>query len=157
MTKRLLWAPCLIAIPTFAALLWTSNPPVESAKTKSLRPLMPDSPIAAAQFRYQQRLSEDGKIPENAFAHAMQQREAILAAQPPLPKNLSGPYPGGWTWLGPGNIGGRVREILIDPTNPNTMWTGGASGGIWKTTNGGALWAPMDDFMPTLAIGCMAL
>lgn len=45
----------------------------------------------------------------------------------------------------------------MHPTQPNTLWIGSASGGIWKTTNGGTSWQPLDDFLPSLAIGCMAI
>jgi hypothetical protein len=64
---------------------------------------------------------------------------------------------GGWTWLGPGNIGGRSRSILIHPTNTSVMWCGGVGGGVWKTTNNAASWYPLSDFMGNLAIGCMAM
>ena len=43
-----------------------------------------------------------------------------------------------WEWLGPGNIGGRIRAILIHPTSTSTIWIGGVAGGIYKSTNGGA-------------------
>jgi photosystem II stability/assembly factor-like uncharacterized protein len=62
-----------------------------------------------------------------------------------------------WTWLGPGNVGGRVRAFVVDPTDPNRMWLGGTSGGIWRSTNGGNWWTPMDDFMANLAVTCMAM
>src|SRR5688572_19957207 len=45
-----------------------------------------------------------------------------------------------WSWLGPGNIGGRTRTLVIDPQQTATMYTGGVSGGVWKTTDGGAAW-----------------
>src|ERR1035438_2676486 len=63
----------------------------------------------------------------------------------------------GWTWLGPGNIGGRVRAILVHPTSTNIMWCGGVDGGVWKTTNSGAAWFPLNDFMANLAISCMVM
>ncbi|MBE0567846.1 MAG: hypothetical protein IH621_17970 [Krumholzibacteria bacterium] len=62
-----------------------------------------------------------------------------------------------WTWLGPGNIGGRVRAFVIDPANPQRMWLGGVSGGIWRSTDGGNWWTPMDDFMANLAVASMAM
>ena len=62
-----------------------------------------------------------------------------------------------WYWLGPGNIGGRVRAILTHPGDPDILWAGSVSGGIWKTTNGGLLWHPQDDFLPSLAITSLAM
>ncbi len=45
-----------------------------------------------------------------------------------------------WKYMGPDNIGGRCRAILIDPENPNTMYAGGVSGGLWKSTTAGGSW-----------------
>jgi len=59
---------------------------------------------------------------------------------------------GGWMELGPGNIGGRTRALIIDPGSPATMYAGGVAGGVWKTTNGGSNWAPLDDLMGNLAV-----
>src|SRR5438128_9299945 len=36
---------------------------------------------------------------------------------------------GTWTFLGPGNIGGRTRVLVIDSANPLLMYTAGVSGG----------------------------
>ena len=36
---------------------------------------------------------------------------------------------GTWTPMGPGNVGGRTRSILIHPTTPNIMWAGAVAGG----------------------------
>jgi photosystem II stability/assembly factor-like uncharacterized protein len=62
-----------------------------------------------------------------------------------------------WEWLGPGNIGGRTRSIVIHPSQPGTMWVGGVGGGVWKTTNNAASFFPCDDWMGNLAVSCMAL
>ena len=37
------------------------------------------------------------------------------------------------TFIGPSNIGGRVRALLIDKTNPNLIYAGSCGGGLWKT------------------------
>ena len=63
---------------------------------------------------------------------------------------------GTWTNLGPGNVGGRTRTLLVDPNNADIMYAGAVDGGIWKTTNGGALWQPLDDFLPNIAVTAMA-
>jgi uncharacterized repeat protein (TIGR01451 family) len=63
---------------------------------------------------------------------------------------------GTWQGLGPGNVGGRTRALIIDPVTPNTMYAAGVAGGVWKTTNGGASWVPLDDFMANIAVTCLA-
>jgi Secretion system C-terminal sorting domain len=47
-----------------------------------------------------------------------------------------------WISMGPTNIGGRTRAILIDNNDAThqTIFAGGVSGGIWKSTNGGGTW-----------------
>jgi photosystem II stability/assembly factor-like uncharacterized protein len=65
--------------------------------------------------------------------------------------------PARWKWLGPGNIGGRTRAIIIHPNDPNIIWVGAVAGGIWKTTNGGVSWDPVADFMASLNISCLVL
>jgi photosystem II stability/assembly factor-like uncharacterized protein len=114
----------------------------------------PTFALQAARMRYEQRLSEGGYMPENALMIAKARRDAILAEPHILGAGI---YPASWTWIGPGNIGGRIRSVIIHPTQTNTMWVGTAGGGIWKTTNGGTSWAPMNDFMASLAVGCMAI
>jgi hypothetical protein len=63
---------------------------------------------------------------------------------------------GTWQSLGPGNVGGRTRALLIDPSNPDVMYAAAVAGGIWKTTNAGTSWAPLDDFLANIAVTCMA-
>ena len=50
-----------------------------------------------------------------------------------------------------------MRSILIHPTLTDILWCGSVSGGVWKSTNGGASWFPLDDFMANLAVACMAM
>ena len=59
---------------------------------------------------------------------------------------------GTWQSIGPGNVGGRTRALLIDPVNPDVMYAAAVAGGIWKTTNGGNSWAPLNDFLANIAV-----
>src|SRR5215216_7571259 len=63
---------------------------------------------------------------------------------------------GTWQSIGPGNVGGRTRALLIDPVNPDVMYAAAVAGGIWKTTNGGNSWLPLNDFLANIAVTCMA-
>ncbi|HUR82686.1 MAG TPA: hypothetical protein VM733_18135, partial [Thermoanaerobaculia bacterium] len=66
------------------------------------------------------------------------------------------PY-GVWKFLGPGNIGGRTRVLVIDPVEPRVMYAGGVSGGIWKTLNAGGDWFPIGDDLANIAINSLAM
>ncbi len=45
-----------------------------------------------------------------------------------------------WAELGPNNVGGRIRALLIDNTNASIMYAGGVNGGLWKSTTAGQSW-----------------
>lgn len=44
---------------------------------------------------------------------------------------------------GPHNVGGRTRALAIDAANENSILSGGVSGGMWRSTNGGTSWNKM--------------
>jgi photosystem II stability/assembly factor-like uncharacterized protein len=64
---------------------------------------------------------------------------------------------GAWSSLGPGNIGGRTRALVINPQDPQIMYAAGVAGGVWKTINGGASWTPLGDFLANIAVTTLAL
>src|SRR6185295_4750243 len=64
---------------------------------------------------------------------------------------------GTWTSLGPGNIGGRTRALVIHPKVPRILYAAGVAGGVWKTTDSGQHWVPLADLMPTLAVNTLAM
>ncbi|MCH7791673.1 MAG: hypothetical protein IID31_05255 [Planctomycetes bacterium] len=150
--------PRLVLPAVLIAAGCTSRGPIapsDAGPSDQRSELRPDSPIEAAMFRYAQRRSADGTIPDGALLRAIAHRDGMIDAQNSAPTGATdGPN---WSWLGPGNIGGRVREVLIHPLQPDIMWTGGASGGVWKTIDGGASWQPLNDFLSSLSIGCMAM
>ena len=59
--------------------------------------------------------------------------------------------------MGPDNIGGRVRAILIDNENPNLMYAGGVSGGLWYSKNAGLSWSQTEpgDLTEVLTVNCI--
>ncbi len=62
-----------------------------------------------------------------------------------------------WSFLGPDNIGGRIRSVVVHPTNSNILFCGSVSGGIWKSTDAGASWIVANDFMPNLVISSIVI
>ncbi len=55
--------------------------------------------------------------------------------------------------LGPAIMGGRIDDFAAVESNPNIVYVGVASGGVWKTTNGGTTWEPVFDNEAVSTIG----
>ncbi|WP_419211880.1 WD40/YVTN/BNR-like repeat-containing protein [Maribacter sp. X9] len=59
--------------------------------------------------------------------------------------------------IGPGGMSGRVTAIDVVTDNPDVMFVGTASGGLWKSTSGGIKWDPIFDKEVTASIGAVAI
>lgn len=59
-------------------------------------------------------------------------------------------------FLGPA-AGNRVSAIAGVPSDPSTWYAGAASGGVWKSVDGGNSWNPIFDHEPVAAIGALAV
>lgn len=79
---------------------------------------------------------------------------SVYAQQVDLSKHFKNMKPRN---IGPAGMSGRVTAIDAVWTNPNIIYLGTASGGVWKTENGGASWTPIFDEQPILNIGAVAL
>jgi hypothetical protein len=87
----------------------------------------------------------------DAAKQAFEERETALkelAAQPGFNRKAAAV----WDNLGPGNVGGRIRSILVDPTNPNIVWLGAVTGGVWKSLDGGNSWRSTTDALGYVGI-----
>jgi photosystem II stability/assembly factor-like uncharacterized protein len=59
--------------------------------------------------------------------------------------------------IGPAAMGGRVADVEGVPGDPNVVYVASASGGLWKTTNGGTTWKPIFERQGTISLGDIAL
>lgn len=59
--------------------------------------------------------------------------------------------------IGPAGMSGRITTIDVVLDNPNIIYLGSASGGVWKTENSGNTWTPVFDDQPTQNIGTIAV
>jgi photosystem II stability/assembly factor-like uncharacterized protein len=55
-----------------------------------------------------------------------------------------------------GASSGRINVVAIAPNNPNLILVGGATGGIWRSADGGATFVPTSDDQVDLAVGSIA-
>ena len=55
--------------------------------------------------------------------------------------------------IGPSTMGGRIDDYAVVESNPNIMYAATASGGVFKTVNGGITWIPVFDDQPVSTIG----
>lgn len=55
--------------------------------------------------------------------------------------------------IGPSYMSGRIADIAVDQNDPETWYAGVASGGVWKTVNGGTTWNPIFDNESVYSIG----
>ncbi len=62
-----------------------------------------------------------------------------------------------WKSEGPTNIGGRMRAVAFHPVETNTIYAGGASGGVWRSTDLGESWTPLTDDQPRMTVGALAI
>src|SRR5437764_9274596 len=58
-------------------------------------------------------------------------------------------------YIGP--EGNRTDAVVSVPGDPLVYYAGAASGGIWKTTDGGIHWEPLFDDQPVSSIGSLAI
>ncbi|MEV6055685.1 hypothetical protein [Streptomyces sp. NPDC052107] len=150
----------------------------EGAVRRALRRLnYPDLPNARRAYRLKQERGDDGAIPVHARGRAIDRLRSVLenrdTASGPITAGVPtgqapgtrarGPSPTAgmalthWEWLGPGNIGGRTRGIVIHPEQPEKMWAASVGGGVWHSQDAGKQWAPVDDFLGNLACSSLAM
>jgi len=52
---------------------------------------------------------------------------------------------------------GRVNTIIVDPDNSDVIYVGSPAGGIWKSTDAGATYIPLTDFLPQIGVSGIAI
>lgn len=62
-----------------------------------------------------------------------------------------------WEFAGPTNIGGRLTDVEMHPDVPQTMFYAAASGGVFKSVDGGESFYPVFDDALSLSIGDIAI
>ncbi|HEX5714754.1 MAG TPA: hypothetical protein VF179_01260 [Thermoanaerobaculia bacterium] len=124
------------------------------ARDKVTRKAAPTHGDEAARRFLEERLPEGAHdIPWERYdvARERMRRMERYATGEPAAAALS------WTELGPGNIGGRTRALVIDPIHTGTMYAAGVSGGVWKSVDAGGHWRWISDEFSHLSVSSLAL
>ena len=135
----------IISIIILTGILFISKPDIrmidsETGATKQMD--SQENPTGLAPYEYMRlRNPETGKIPrgiggrENRFIRSLPTVEEAFTRGL---RKRSISY--GWKSRGPSNIGGRTRAFGLDIRDENIILGGGASGGMWKSTDNGQTW-----------------
>jgi photosystem II stability/assembly factor-like uncharacterized protein len=59
--------------------------------------------------------------------------------------------------IGPAGMSGRITAIDVVQSNPDIIYAGAASGGLWRSTSGGLEWEPLFDDQEVLGIGAITI
>ena len=97
-----------------------------------------------------QRLADPitGKIPKN-----IRQKELLFSKNLPKSNSFS---KNNWQHRGPYNVGGRTRALCLDVLDENTILAGGASGGMFRSTDGGQSWNMTTEPSQEHRISCLS-
>lgn len=105
------------------------------------------------EWMYNQRAYPHNHIDFEAYRDAVQQtkRARAEAAANNSRNDLE------WEVVGPFNIGGRVTDVALHPTDQNIIYVGTSVGGIFKSTDAGTTWEAIFEEEGVLTIGNMAV
>jgi len=59
--------------------------------------------------------------------------------------------------IGPALMSGRISDLAIVPSKPNTWYVAAGSGNLWKTTNAGTTFKPIFENYGSYSIGCVTI
>lgn len=93
------------------------------------------------------RAMPNGEVDNSEILKAKQQVQRRISSRSALGLD--------WQFMGPANIGGRTRSILVDKDNSNRIYAAAISGGLWISNNAGSTWEPYDDLMDNLIASCI--
>jgi photosystem II stability/assembly factor-like uncharacterized protein len=117
--------------------------------------LQPINPEKVAEkpndWFFMQRAYPKGEINNEVYMQSLKAAE-ILRKEQTQKKDTSV-----WTFAGPLNIGGRLTDIEMHPTDMVTIYAATASGGVFKSGNTGVSWTPIFDSALSLSIGDIAI
>lgn len=111
-------------------------------------------PYLRARKFYEDRMDANGKIAPFARWEAFKASKEYVLSRDGVSQVAD------WQNLGPNTMetyGGRMISHAFDPVDPEIVWAGSASGGLWKTEDGGENWVPKTNQLPSTGVGAVAV
>ncbi|MFC2092740.1 T9SS type A sorting domain-containing protein [Bacteroidota bacterium] len=121
---------------------------------KEEKPIKTSGALDALNFWTEQRAYPNMVIPDIGYY------DAYIYSRQNLRNNTDNFDTTEWQQIGPHNVGGRTNSIAINPFNPNTIYAGSASGGLWRSYTGGvgtSAWEYVVTGYPVLGVGSIAI
>jgi hypothetical protein len=163
------------------------------ARAQGAKKTLPEAPISAADSDHEEQRAQwflrgrvvpgksSAELRHLAYQAKMKARAARMArSHAASPKSPAPSTSSGWTPLGPvplasdatgdgfqnyNQVSGRATAVAIDPADPsgNTLYIGGAQGGVWQSSNAATstannvTWTAVTDDQATLSIGSIVI
>jgi len=167
----LLFALLLFGGLIMAATLWLPNPGPDAARSDrtgsdvvattqatpaaGAREPGGEAPKAPDAHFFNERAFPLGRIPLERWQAA--QIEAATLRDAARRDADAGLRTETWEPAGPTNIGGRMTDLAVDPTDADIVYAAAAEGGVLRTFDGGQSWTALFDDQPSLSVGAVAI
>jgi photosystem II stability/assembly factor-like uncharacterized protein len=161
---------CLLVILTCTPCLTSRDTLKRNASLRGSPVLIPqsadgdstgDDPEARTDWFLFQRTYPNDSLPPDARLQAWKSvprfhtqsftPQAALGWQAIGPRPTTPSYRNNW-----GQTSGRINSIAVSPSNGRVVLVGSATGGIWRSVDGGISFAPSSDDQVDLAVGSIA-
>lgn len=103
--------------------------------------ILPDGSFVSSAYNYSQWKIENKKI-QNKFSKPSSIVNWAFVGPSTPPVSVESYYPGM----------GRVNTIAFNGSDTSILYIGSPSGGVWKSTDGGASWQPKGDDFPNMGV-----
>ena len=137
--KKLIYSPILFIISVIVGFVLFNNQSIKKENEEF-----------PSDWFFMQRAFPLGEIPLEKYYEAIEQTKKIKAFSRTTTTNP-------WILVGPTNIGGRISDIEMSRSSLDTIYAGIASGGVFKSVDGGLSWLPIFDENYTMSIGDLVL
>lgn len=144
-----------------------SDSPIRHLAPSRVAPAPDDEPLERMEYHWRRRSASGRALPFAFYErarHAMESmphRSSVLGqefgdAAQAAAAGADKAMVSGWRHLGPTNVGGRTRALILAPGNSRLLYAAGVAGGVWKSTDGSASWRPTA-LMGNLAVSTLAI